>query len=234
MVEKAPQDVAVKARFLAASGLRIDELAHLEPGDVDLERGWLHVRTKVTHDGTKWTPKDDEDRKIALNDELRAVLCKLLPAGGSASRGYLFPSRPGRWRAKNFARTTLGQFKRLSEPTGIPKKKLTSHNFRRYFVSQCADCGIDVLCVMEWVGHSDWQMVRRYYRLRDDHAQASMRKFTTGTPGGAERPTTTAPGNSGEHVGNKRDGEKRNGRRRDSQRSAQQRVTKRGAKRKAS
>lgn len=31
-------------RLLAASGLRIDELAHLEYSDIDLRRGWLHGR----------------------------------------------------------------------------------------------------------------------------------------------------------------------------------------------
>lgn len=234
LVKKAPPQVALKVRFLAASGLRIDELAHLEPGDVDLEYGWLNVRAKVTHDGTTWTPKDDEDRKIALNDELRAVLRQLLPAGRAVNKGYLFPSKPGRWRAKNFARTTLSQLKRMSKPTGILKEKLTSHNFRRYFVSQCADCGIDILCVMEWVGHSDWQMVRRYYRLRDEHAQASMRKFTTGTPRGVEQPTTSPLGDSGEHMGNDPEGEKRSGRSREPQRSAQHKVAKHGVKQKAS
>jgi integrase len=202
IIKHAPPDVKLKLRFLASSGLRIDELAHLEPRDVDVRRGWLHVRAKVTHDGTKWTPKDDEDRRLPLNDELRSVVTALLPSGSADEQRYLFPSTPGRWRAKNFARTTLSQLKRLAKPTGIPKEKLTSHNFRRYFVSQCADCGIDILCVMEWVGHSDWEMVRRYYRLRDEHAQASMRKFTTGTPGDAERPRTATNRDCGEHLGN--------------------------------
>ena len=55
---------------------------------------------------------------------------------------------------------------------------------------------------MERVGHSDWEMVRRYYRLRDEHARASMRKFTTGTPGDAERPRTDSTRDFGEHLGN--------------------------------
>jgi integrase len=215
IVQHAPPDVKLKVRFLANSGLRIDELAHLEPRDMDLRRGWLHVRAKVAHDGAKWSPKDDEDRRLPLNDELRSVAASLLPSGTADDQRYLFPSRPGRWRAKNFARTTLNQFKRLAKPTGIPTKKLTSHNFRRYFVSQCADCGIDILCVMEWVGHSDWEMVRRYYRLRDEHAQASMRKFTTGTPGDAKRPRMTTNRDSGEQMGNDdRGAERRHGRRR--------------------
>ncbi len=88
---------------------------------------------------------------------------------------------------ERLCRTTLSQLKNLAKLTGIPTKTLTSHNFRRYFVSQCADCGIDIGHAMEWLEHSDWKMVRRYYRLRDEHAQASARNFWTGTPAAAER-----------------------------------------------
>ena len=203
ILEQAPADVKLKVRFLGASGLRIDEAAHIETTDVDWEHGWLHVRAKTTHDGMRWSPKDDEDRKLPLNTELRAVLAELLPTGTDGAPRYVFPTAPGRWRAKNFARRTLAQLKRLSRPTGISLAKLTSHNFRRYFVSQCADCGIDILCVMEWVGHSDWEMVRRYYRLRDEHAVASMAKFTTGTPDGAERHGPAPFGKPGTHVGHR-------------------------------
>lgn len=202
IIKHAPPDLKLKVRFLANSGLRIDELAHLEPRDVDRQRGWLLVRAKVTHDGTRWTPKDDDDRRLPLNDELRDVFVALQPSEAGDEQRYLFPSTPGRWRTKNFARTTLSQLKRLAKATGISAETLTSHNFRRYFVSQCTDSGIDILCVMEWVGHSDWEMVRRYYRLRDEHAQASMRKFTTGTPGDAERPRTASNRDFGEHLGN--------------------------------
>jgi integrase len=187
IIKHAPKELARRIRFLGASGLRIDELAHLECSDVDLKRGWLHVRTKVTHDGIPWQPKDKTDRKLPLNHELQAVLAELEPRSRDADRPtpnqYLFDGgKPGKWRAKNLARQTLNALKTLSKPTGIPKSKLTSHNFRRYFVSQCADCGIDILCVMEWVGHDDWEMVRRYYRLRDEHAKAAMGWFTTGVP----------------------------------------------------
>ncbi len=182
IIKHAPADLARRCRVLGASGLLIDELAHLEYSDIDLDRGWLHVRTKVTHEGVQWTPKDKTDRKLPLNVELRAVIDELVAKAGDKVVGYVFPGRPGPHRAKNFARSTLIELKDLATITGIAAKKLTSHSFRRYFVSQCADCGIDILCVMEWVGHDDWEMVRRYYRLRDDHAQQSMGRFTTGEP----------------------------------------------------
>jgi integrase len=76
----------------------------------------------------------------------------------------VFPGRPGPHRAKNLARPTRNGSKELPETAGIPRSKVASHNFRRYFVSQCADCGIDILCVMERAGHDDGEMVRPYCR----------------------------------------------------------------------
>jgi len=223
IVKHAPSELGRRCRFLAASGLRIDELAHLEYSDVDRDRGWLHVRAKTTQDGVKWMPKDKTDRKLPLNDELRKVIGELSTGAGDDPKGYLFPGKPGPHRAKNLARSTLNELKNLSTVTGIPKSKLTSHNFGRYFVSQCADCGIDILCVMEWVGHDDWEMVRRYYRLRDEHAQDAMRRFTTGAPvppvNAEER--TTSPGDAsrpfGEPVGERENDRGTKGDRRRSQ-----------------
>ena len=65
----------------------------------------------------------------------------------------------------------------MSTATGIPEKKLTLHNFRRFFVSQCADCGIPMATVMNWLGHDEMKMVMYYYRLRDESAQQAMNKF---------------------------------------------------------
>ena len=85
---------------------------------------------------------------------------------------------------------------------------LTLHNFRRYSISQCADCGIDMACVMEWVGHDEMKMVLHYYRLRDEHAKNAMGRYTTGTP---QRPNLAQCDPSrdfGEHLGNSNRGRK--------------------------
>ena len=82
---------------------------------------------------------------------------------------------------------------------------------------------------MEWVGHSDLEMVRRYYRLRDEHAKESMRKFGTGTPEAVERPCTSQPSDFGEHLGNERRPVDRKRERRDSQPLARRAVANPGA-----
>ncbi len=165
--------------MLALTGLRAGELFSLEGTDVDKVDGGLQVRVKTTHDGFAWSPKDWTDRKIPVHPRLAEYLAELRPR---AVAGYVVPGPAGANRADNIARAALKKLKKLAPSTKVPAKKLTLHNFRRYFVSQCADCGIDMACVMEWVGHGDFEMVMHYYRLRDEHAKAAMRRYTTEMP----------------------------------------------------
>ena len=61
------KDRANLFRFLAFSGVRIDEARHVLWGDVDFEKGMLHVR--VT--------KNSKARWIPLNSSLRQLLEKM-------------------------------------------------------------------------------------------------------------------------------------------------------------
>jgi integrase len=56
-------------RFLAFSGLRMDEARHVLWGDVDFEKGLLHVRLTIRKNG--------KDRWIPLNSSLRQLLEKV-------------------------------------------------------------------------------------------------------------------------------------------------------------
>jgi integrase len=48
------------------------------------------------------------------------------------------------------------------------------HSFRHYFVSMCANNNIPERVTMEWLGHQDSEMVRRYYHLHDEEARRQM------------------------------------------------------------
>lgn len=81
-------------------GLRIDELRHLEPGDVDLEHNMLHIRVKKG-----WSPKDAEDRDVPITEPLRTVLLEHLTS----------IDRAGRWMFPRFDRRTI-HCKRCGQP----------------------------------------------------------------------------------------------------------------------
>jgi integrase len=69
---QAASDWAFPIHFtLAKTGLRVGELVHLLIEDVDLERGWLHVRNKTE---LGWRVKTGQDRAVPMLPEVVAVL----------------------------------------------------------------------------------------------------------------------------------------------------------------
>lgn len=51
------------------------------------------------------------------------------------------------------------------------------HSFRHYFCSVCANTGVPERIVMEWLGHSDSEMVRHSYHLNDEESRRKMDPF---------------------------------------------------------
>ena len=178
LVGAAGKDLKPVCILLGNTGLRIGELAMLEWTDIDLRGGWLKIRNKTTHDGIEYHPKDKTDRRIPINPAVETVLSEIAAAGSRA--GYLIGLPKVKSRRDYAERYFIQLLKELGTITGIKQEKLTLHNFRRFFVSQCADCGIPMATVMDWVGHDEMEMVMYYYRLRDESAKAAMARFTIG------------------------------------------------------
>ncbi len=163
--------------LLANLGLRISELAMLESSDVDTSANVIHIRNKVTHDGVQYQPKDKTDRCVPINPDVHQILGEIGVEVEPGSDRYVISLPPTKSRRRYLERTLLDNLKRLAKPIKIASKKLTLHNFRKFFISQCADCGIPMAAVMRWVGHDDMQMVMYYYQLRDKSSQEAMNTF---------------------------------------------------------
>lgn len=69
---------------LAKSGLRVGELVHLLIEEVDLDKGWLHVRNKS---GLGWRIKTGNARNVPLLSEVVAVLRRVI---GDRKAGPVF------------------------------------------------------------------------------------------------------------------------------------------------
>jgi len=74
-------------------------------------------------------------------------------------------------------RSFILKLKGLSEAVGLRPERLTLHRFRHFFVSECADHGVPMATVMDWVGHDEMKMVMHYYSLRDTSAREAMRRL---------------------------------------------------------
>jgi len=176
IVEAADADLHPVVVLLANTGMRISELAMLAWDDVDFDDKWIHIRSKITPEGRLDRPKDDTDRRVPINPDAEAVLRQL---GATENQdGFVLPLPNPKNRDDYTERTYLERLKLVSTATGIPPKKLTLHNFRRFFVCECADRGVPMATVIEWLGHDDMQMVMHYYSLRDQSSQVAMKRFS--------------------------------------------------------
>jgi integrase len=191
--------------LLASWGLRISELAMLEWSDIDHVGAWVHIRNKVTHDGITYRPKDKTDRKLPLEGEPVALALDYF-AEQTGRTGYVVPLARARSRPDVAERKFIKRLQALSGTVGIPRERLTLHRFRHFFVCECADHGVPLATVMDWVGHDEIKMVMYYYSLRDTSAREAMRRLNHPSPPPAAPPQLGSPSTNDPRASGESDG----------------------------
>jgi integrase len=157
--------------LLAFTGLRIGEVRWLTWLDVELgkdgTRGTIHVRAKPG----EWKPKDGDDRTIPLHPRVARMLARR-----PRDQRFVFTARSSpKYKQGGHQisdRHVLTSLKRILKRLGIPSN--TVHGFRHFFVSFCANNGVEPFKLIQWTGHSDLRTVLRYYRLDDDESRRAM------------------------------------------------------------
>jgi integrase len=152
------KDCANLFRFLAFSGVRIDESRHVLWSDVDFEKGLLHVR--VT--------KNSKARWIPLNSSLRQLLEKMR----------------GERLEESLEKPVMQVFEcqksidRAAKLAGV--KRITHHDLRHLFATRCIESGVDVPTVSRWLGHQDGGALcmKTYGHLRDEHSVSEAKKVS--------------------------------------------------------
>jgi integrase len=149
--------------FLLHTGLRREELAHIEWDDVNLKEGSLYVQPK--HD---WTPKDNEGRTIPINSQLRKLLLSL-PREGK----YVFDSGNDKFYYKlgSLSRSFTRLLKR------IEIKNASLHTLRHTYASHLVMAGVDLATVQKLLGHSQITTTMRYAHLAPGHLQEAAEKL---------------------------------------------------------
>lgn len=69
-------------------------------------------------------------------------------------------------------RHVLAKLKAILKRQGAAVGKV--HTFRHFFISHCANNGVDPFKLMKWVRHSNIAMVLGYYNLGDDESLQAM------------------------------------------------------------
>jgi integrase len=168
---------------LACTGLRIAELASLRWSDLDLENRRLNLTDETgrqtNSNRNRRELKSGRSRSFPIHHDLFATFDRL-----PKTDAYVFHGpRGGRLKPDTVRRILIRDvIAPLSEKFPTPDGERgfihgRLHSFRHYFCSTCANSNVPERIVMEWLGHADSEMVRRYYHLHDDESRRRMNQL---------------------------------------------------------
>jgi integrase len=164
---------------LAFGGMRSANCSQLLVDDIDLQGGWIHVRSRegaTTKMGNEW--------KVPIHSRLKAIL-EALPR---PSRGYFFtvaPSRKfpdgGHWvNMRHLNDDFVATLKKLGIPAGRDKG-FTIHSLRHFFKSICIGHGVPREYVDAWQGHASIRSASDLYvHTFDVESQRLMKQVPFG------------------------------------------------------
>lgn len=139
------------------AGLRCGEIIALEQGDVDYERGFIHIQ-RSEWEGHVTPPKNGRSRRVDLTRRLAAAL---------KSNRHLRGDRV-LWRDDGFPKVTqvlLAKWmRRVQRHAGV---EVTGglHILRHTFCSRLAMAGAPALAIKEQAGHASIMTTQRYMHL---------------------------------------------------------------------
>lgn len=155
LFQAAPEGLLRTAFKVAyATGLRSNELRHLNIGDIDTERRVIVVRKAKGHSHRLTLLSD------ALLTLLREYWCAVRPTGP-----WFFP---GRRSDSVVSRTTLQHgFREARKRAGI-RKRVSLHSLRHSFATHLFEAGTDSRVIQSLLGHKSPRTTNRYLKVRSD------------------------------------------------------------------
>jgi integrase len=170
---------------LSHTGLRISELAQLQWTDFDFESGFLRLPDR-SRQGTKQeraqarSTKGHQGRVLPIHSLLREVLGKMSrhldgkvlhgPRGGG-----LKPDTVRNVLIRDVLVPLAPKFRSGADGERFADGRL--HSFRHYFCSVCANNSVPEQMLMNWLGHKNSEMVKRYYHPHREEALRQMQKI---------------------------------------------------------
>jgi len=158
-----PTECAIFKMF-SYTGLREQELAHLNWSDLNLQKGFLRVHAKPARG---FVPKDWEEREIPLHPDLVQIL-KDLPHKHTE---LVFPS---------FRGNPNGHLLRMLNQI-VDQAKLSGrwylHKFRKTFATRTLEKGADIRTVQALLGHKNITTTARYLSTSTEKMREAVRKL---------------------------------------------------------
>lgn len=150
-------------------GLRLNEGLHLQVGDIDAARGFVHV-----HRG-----KGAKDRYIPLPTETLGWLRKYWTTHRHPT--LLFPAEGRNHQGTSTAKTPMsetavqGAMKKITEQLKFGKK-VSIHTLRHSYATHLLEAGVSLRAIQKYLGHSSLQTTMIYLHLTET-AEVDTRKL---------------------------------------------------------
>ena len=155
---KGPRDSAMFTLMLRC-GLRVEEVAHLSLGNIDLKR-----RTLLIQDG-----KGAKDRIVYIsNDALRALLEYIrVRAASKARKVFLVEKGPCTGQPISI-RGIQKRMEYYARRTGL---KISCHHLRHTMATQMLNADADLSTIQDLLGHNSIRTTQRYCRVSNIKVQ---------------------------------------------------------------
>ena len=149
----------------AMTGLRAGELLALQFGDLDFDRGLIHVRRSCWYSQVQSVKTRTSQASVAMSVALAEILRDYLTSWKSNEQEFLFVNRKGRlYSGNNLVQRRLWP---LLDHLGIPRCGF--HAFRHAHASLLIDVGANPKVAQQQLRHSDASItLERYTHLIGD------------------------------------------------------------------
>ncbi len=152
--------------LLYATGLRISELTHLKPTDIDFENRLLRVMGK----GKK-------ERIVPFNNTARDILSSYyreMKKTNKTSCDYIFVNMRGnRITERSIERILQDSYRQVMQS----EKRVYPHLFRHSFATHLLQRGANLRIIQELLGHSNLSTTERYTSLNFSDLLRVYKKF---------------------------------------------------------
>lgn len=151
--------------FLYNTGARVQEVADLRVGDLDLSE---HPRVRLHGKGDKWRTCPLWDQTAEL---LRALIASFDPPLRAQSPVFSANGRPlTRYGIYKIVRRHASRF---DDPSS--QRRISPHVFRHTCAVHLLESGVEVNVIRGWLGHADLTTTNRYAQINTKAKEAALR-----------------------------------------------------------
>lgn len=179
---------------LAMTGMQISELAQLRWSSVDLTQNMVRLVDETysqqrANKGPRQTLKGNRGRSFPIHASLLPLLAEMhRHSDGRVFRGprggKLKPHAVRRALIEEVLEPLKSRFPTTPGERGFEHGRF--HSFRHYFCSSSANSGVSERVLMDWIGHTESNMIRRYYHLRNEESRRQMDRLSNPAEGDAD------------------------------------------------